>query len=642
MRKHVSTIFIKKRMRWTFFLCSVIILVMIGRLAYVQFVLTEEITDKATESWLRDIVFQPERGEILDRQMQALTTNVSAPSVIIVPRQVEDVPHTVQQLAKILQLTEMKMHDYVTKNASSVSIHPEGRKISTEQEQQVMEANLPGVYLAKDSKRSYPYNHHLAHILGFTGIDNQGLMGLEQQYDDRLKGESGSMSYFSDAKGKKVADSSNVYTPPKDGMHLQTTIDVNIQTIIERELDLAEMRYNPDGALAIALDPNTGGVLGMSARPSFHPGKYDEVDQDVFDRNLPIWSTFEPGSTFKIVTLAAALEEKVIDLEEDTYHDKGHIEVGGAHLRCWKSGGHGSQSMLEVAQNSCNPGFVHIGQKLGKEKLFSYIDKFGFGEKTGIDLQGEGSGILFSLDQVGPVELATTSFGQGVSVTPIQQVMALAAVVNGGYLYEPYVAKSWIDPVSMQVEEEHEPVLKDRVISPETSKEMRQALESVVAKGTGRPAYVDGYRVGGKTGTAQKVGKDGKYLADDHIVSFIGFAPADDPEIVVLVAIDNPKNTIQFGGVVAAPIVGSIIEDSLQMMNVPTRKKGLDKEYVWPEEPKVKVPNMIGLTKEDILQDLSNFSVDVHGHGDYVKDQAPEAGTKVEDGSTIRIYMSDK
>lgn len=642
MRKHVSTLFIKRRILITFFLCCLILLAMVGRLAYVQFVLSDEITDKATESWLRDIVFQPERGEILDRKMQHLTKNISAPSVIIVPRQVEDVPHTVQQLSSILQLTETKAEEYVTKNASSVSIHPEGRKISAEQEKQMMEANLPGVYLAKDSKRYYPYDHYLAHILGFTGIDNQGLMGLEQQYDEQLKGKSGSLSYFSDAKGKKVTDSSNVYVPPKDGLHLQTTIDLNIQTIIERELDLAQIKYNPDGALAIALDPDTGGVLGMTARPSFNPARYNEVDPTIFNRNLPIWSTFEPGSTFKIITLAAALEEKKIDLENDTFYDKGHVKVGGANLRCWKAGGHGSQSMLEVAQNSCNPGFVQIGQKLGKEKLFSYINKFGFGRKTGIDLQGEGSGILFQLDQVGPVELATTSFGQGVSVTPIQQVMAVAAVVNGGYLYEPYVADSWIDPVTMEVMEQHKPVLKGRVISSETSKQMRQALESVVAKGTGRPAYVDGYRVGGKTGTAQKVGKDGKYMANNHIVSFIGFAPADDPKIVVLVAIDNPKNTIQFGGVVAAPIVGTIIEDSLQMMNIPPRQTGPDKEYAWPEEPKEEVPNMIGLKKEDLLKDLSNFSVDVHGHGDYVTDQSPNAGTKVENGSTIRIYLSDK
>src|SRR5690625_767065 len=239
---------------------------------------------------------------------------------------------------------------------------------------------------------------------------------------------------------------------------------------------------------------------------------------------------------------------------------------------------------------------------LGKEKLFTYIEKFGFGEKTGIDLQGEGSGILFSIDQVGPVELGTTSFGQGVSVTPIQQVMAVAAAINGGKLYEPFIAESWVDPVTGETIESHEPQMKEKVISESTSEEIRHTLESVVAEGTGRPAYVDGYRVGGKTGTAQKVGYAGTYLANDHIVSFIGFAPADDPEIVVYVAIDNPKDTIQFGGVVTAPIVGTIIEDSLRALGVKERKDGLEKEYLWPEQPKIDVPNLIGLTKKELVQ----------------------------------------
>ncbi len=269
-------------------------------------------------------------------------------------------------------------------------------------------------------------------------------------------------------------------------------------------------------------------------------------------------------------------------------------------------------------------------------------NSFGFGKKTGIDLQGEGTGILFKPEQVGPVELATTSFGQGVSVTPIQQVMAVAATINGGYLYEPHLAKEWLDPVTNEVVETNEPILKERVISEATSKQMRTALESVVAKGTGRPAYVDGYRVGGKTGTAQKVGADGRYMANNHIVSFIGFAPADDPEIVVLVSIDNPKNTIQFGGVVAAPIVGRIIGDSLRTLNIPMRKDGLDKEYVWPEQPKIAVPNLVGLTKDDVLQDLSNFSIEVNGKGDYIIDQSPEAGVKVDEGTKIRVYLSNK
>jgi|SRR5690625_392630 len=642
MMKHVSTYTIKKRIVYIFLLFLFVIVVILIRLGYVQFVIGQEISEKATESWLRDITFQADRGNILDTNGNELTKNISTPSVILIPRQINNKQQVAKHLATILHMSEKKAYEYVTKQASTVRIHPEGRKITDEQEKQLATLDLEGVYLAKDSKRHYPYDMYLSHVLGFTGIDNQGLMGLELEYDENLKGTSGSLSYYSDAKGRQIEDTSNVYRPPKDGLHLKTTIDINVQTIIERELDLAELKYNPDGALAIAVDPKTGGILGMSTRPNFHPNQYKEVDATIFDRNLPIWSTFEPGSTFKIITLAAALEEKEIDLDKDKFHDKGHITVGGARLRCWKAGGHGMQTMLEVVENSCNPGFVHIGTKLGEKKLFKYIRKFGFGKKTGIDLQGEGTGILFSPEQVGPVELATTSFGQGVSVTPIQQVMAVAATVNGGYLYEPFIAKAWIDPITNETVEKIEPKLKERIISEATSEQMRLTLESVVAKGTGRPAYVDGYRVGGKTGTAQKVGSDGRYMSNNHIVSFIGFAPADDPQIVVLVAIDNPKNTIQFGGVVAAPIVGNIIENGLHILNVPLRKDGLDKEYVWPEQPKVKVPKLIGKTKEDLLQDLSHFSIEEHGDGDYIIDQSPEAGTKIEEGAKIRVYLSNK
>lgn len=637
--KRVSNTLIKFRIRLVLFFITCVVFIMTIRLGYVQFVLGEEITEKAVESWLRDISFQPDRGKILDVKGRELTTNETAASVILIPQQIKNKEETAKHLADILNISEADAMAYVSKQASSVRIHPEGRKINKEQELALKQLNLPGVYLAKDSKRYYPHDDFLSHVLGFTGIDNQGLTGLELVYDEKLKGKSGSFSYFSDAKGGKIPNLENVYIPPKDGLHLKTTIDLDIQTIVERELNYAEYKYRPDGAIAIVVDPKSGEVLAMSSRPNFSPAHYQKVPSSVFNRNLPIWSTFEPGSTFKIITLAAALEENLIDLEKDRFFDHGHITVGGARLRCWKKGGHGSQTLLEVVENSCNPGFVHIGQMLGEKKLFSYIQRFGFGEKTGIDLQGEGTGIIFKPEQVGPVELATTSFGQGVSVTPIQQVMAVSAAVNGGYLYEPYIAKEWIDPQTEEVVEKNEPKLKRRVLSEETSKKIREALESVVANGTGRPAYIDGYRVGGKTGTAQKVGPDGRYMANNHIVSFIGFAPADDPELVVYVAIDNPKNTIQFGGVVAAPIVRQIIHDSLKLKNVPIRKDGLPKKYVWPEEPLEKVPNLVGMHKKDLLQDLSSFQVQLSGEGDIVVDQSPEPGTAVKRDAVIRLYL---
>jgi stage V sporulation protein D (sporulation-specific penicillin-binding protein) len=308
-------------------------------------------------------------------------------------------------------------------------------------------------------------------------------------------------------------------------------------------------------------------------------------------------------------------------------------------LHCWKSGGHGSQSFLEVVQNSCNPGFVELGQRLGKETLFQYIYDFGFGQKTGIDdLIGEGTGILFNLDKVGPLELATTAFGQGVSVTPIQQVAAVSAAVNGGILYQPYIAKELIDPETGEVVMRKSPVGKKRVISEKTSETLRYALESVVAQGTGKNAFVDGYRVGGKTGTAQKA-KDGRYLENNHIVSFIGFAPADDPQIVLYVAVDNPKGTVQFGGTVAAPIVGDIMEESLRVLEVEPRDNQIEKEMTWLDTPVVEVPNLIGLSTLDIRNLYYNLQIEVNGEGNKVVEQEPEPGTKVKQGSTIRIYL---
>lgn len=640
--KRVSNVMIKKRIVTVFLFVILFFLIISMRLGYVQFVVGAKLMEEATDLWSRDIVFEADRGHILDKEGVILAENVSASSVVVVPRQVSEPQETAEKLASILDMPVKKAYEAVTKVASSVNLRPEGKKITEEQEIAIRTLNLNGVYLAKDSKRHYPFNDHLSHVLGFTGIDNQGLMGLELYHDDKLSGKKGSLSYYSDAKGRRLDQLADIYIEPKDGLYLKTTIDSRIQTIMERELNLAQEKYDPDGAIAIALNPKTGGILGMSSRPNFSPENYQAVDARIFDRNLPIWSTFEPGSTFKIITLAAALEEKIVDLEADSFYDKGSIEVGGAHLRCWKSGGHGSQSYLEVVQNSCNPGFVNLGQVLGKEKLFSYIKKFGFGQKTGIDLQGEGSGILFKLDQVGPVELGTTSFGQGVSVTPIQQVMAVAAAVNGGYLYEPYIAEEWINPVTNETIEKVNPKVKSRVISESTSKEIRHALESVVAKGTGRPAYVDGYRVGGKTGTAQKVGPDGRYMQNNYVLSFIGFAPADDPEIVVYVAIDNPKNTVQFGGVVTAPIVGTIIGDSLRALGVEPRTDEMDKEYIWPEQPKINVPDLIGLKKSDLAEYMVDLSIEASGEGTYIIDQSPAPGTKLEQGSTIRIYLADE
>ncbi|MBT2697730.1 stage V sporulation protein D [Bacillus sp. ISL-40] len=633
----VSNVTVRNRLMIALFVGILTFLIIDVRLGYVQFVLGDWLTKGARDSWSRNIPFEPERGQIVDRNGIPLATNISAPTVYVMPRQVKDPAATAEKLASVLNMPKEKAYREITKSASSVRIK-EGRKISHEKAKEIRALGLDGVYIGEDSKRHYPNGSYLSHVLGFTGVDNQGLMGLEQYYDKELRGERGAVKFYADAKGKRMNSMADDYEHPVKGLELKLTIDSKIQTIVERELDIAEAKYNPDGIIAIAMNPNSGEILAMSSRPTFDPANFRNVPQEVYNRNLPVWSTYEPGSTFKIITLAAALNEGKVNLEKEHFHDSGSVQVAGARLKCWKRGGHGDQTFLEVVENSCNPGFVELGERLGKEKLFKYVKDFGFGQKTGIDLQGEGTGILFNLNRVGPVEQATTAFGQGVSVTPIQQVTAVSAAVNGGILYKPFIAKELIDPVTKEIVMRNSPVEKRRVISEKTSKEIRHALESVVAQGTGGRAFVEGYRVGGKTGTAQKA-QNGRYLENNFIVSFMGFAPADDPQIVVYVAVDNPKGVTAFGGTITAPIVGNIMKDSMKAMGVEPRKDQIEKELKWPDTPLIKLPDFTGLTKMELMDQLINLKVDASGEGDVVIRQSPVAGTKVKEGSKIRLYF---
>ncbi|ATF14422.1 stage V sporulation protein D [Brevibacillus sp. HB1.2] len=614
---------------------------LVTRLGYVQLIEGPKLSQMSDELLKREIKFQPNRGRILDRSGNELVTNMTVPTLVSVGAQIKDPKETARQLAVILEQKEEDVYRAITKKEMSNNQIPGGRKLSIEKARKIQELNLPGIYLAGDTKRFYPNGNMAAHILGFTGIDNQGLTGLEKIYDPFLMGTEGHISFPSDAKGRVLPGGTEDYVAPVNGMDMYLTLDNTIQSFIERELDQAVVAYQPDDVLAIAMNPKTGEILGMGSRPTFQPDAYRDYPSEVYNRNLPIWKTYEPGSTFKIVTLAAALNEGVINLNEGFY-DPGFINVAGKRLRCWKRQGHGQETMLEVVENSCNPGFVTMGQRLQKERLFDYIKKFGFGQKTGIDLIGEENGLLFNLNKVGPVELGTTSFGQGVSVTPIQQMAAVSAAINGGKLMKPFVAKEWRDSVTHDVVARTLPTEVRQVITAETSAKVRHALESVVAQGTGNKAYIEGYRVGGKTGTAQKV-KNGRYVDGEYIVSFIGFAPADDPQIVVYFAVDNPK-ALAFGGLIAAPSVKSIMESSLQHLNVPKRKDGIPKEInkALGERAPIEVPNMVGQSMRDVVTTYDTLPLVVSGKGQYVIQQSPAPGVKIDEGGKIRIYLGDK
>ena len=628
---------IHTRIRFVFLAVLVLFIVIIFRVFYIQVISYDKLSNLAQSLWSRELPITADRGEIVDRNGKKLATNITTTSLVLIPNQIKDAEDVAKKLATILDCDEKDMLAHVTKKTSIERVHPEGRQLDYDTAQKIEDLNLDGVYLVKESKRYYPYGDVLSHVLGYVGIDNQGLSGLELYYDSYLTGSNGAIKYFSDGKGNRL-ELSEVYEAPTSGINIELTIDLDLQLAVERELNNVMDMYSPEHALIMAMNPKTGEILAMSSRPNFDSNNYKNYSTETINRNLPIWMTYEPGSTFKIMTLSASVNEKTINLFEDQFHDGGSINVEGARIKCWKAGGHGSQTYLQVVENSCNPGFVTLGQKLGKEKLMDYIDKFGFGEKTGIDLNGEATGILFDVDKMGPVELATTAFGQGISVTPIQQIRAVSAAINGGTLYQPYLVSSLLEPETNNIIVKNDPVKIRQVISSESSSLVRYALESVVANGTGKNAYIENYRVGGKTGTAQKV-NNGVYMVGNYIVSFIGFMPADDPEIVVYVAIDNPKGITQYGGTVSAPIAKNVLKSAIDIFGFEKTTEGMTREYTWLDTKYVLLPNVVGMSKEEAKKTLKGFNIEYSGTGDTVIYESPKANYFVKEGSTVVLML---
>jgi len=630
-RAQVTHLAVKKRLLFLLGLLSLVVLGLFLRLGFIQLVLAGELQAKAWEQWNRGVPARAPRGAIFDREGRLMAGSASAESVMALPREIADKETTARLLAPVLGTEEDRLYGLLNKESFSVYLK---RLVDEETAQAVRELDLRGITFSKEPRRFYPHGRLASQLLGFAGID-QGWSGLELYYDEELSGRDGRIEFQADGRGRQIPQGIQRFIPPEDGRDLILTIDQTIQFIVEREMDRVMAELEPKSMVAIALDPRSGEVLAIAARPDFDPNRYSEFPQETW-RLAPVTNTFEPGSTFKLVTLAAALDEGKFRATEPFYCT-GYITVAGRRMGCWTRfrGGHGAIDFTGVVLGSCNPGFVTLGQRIGAERLQQYIHAFGFGEETGIDAPGEGSGLLFSPQQYGPVEAATTSFGQGVSVTPIQQVAAVAALANGGYLMRPYLVREIRDREG-NVLSRRDPQVIRRVVSAKTAREVARIMELVVTEGTGRNAYLDGHRIAGKTGTAQKVGADGRYIPDEYILSFIGFAPLEAPKLLLYVAVDAPQRGPQWGSQVSAPLFRRIISDTLKYLRVPSSKTPASDVPV-----RVEVPDLLNLTLEAASERLESAGLLVRfvGSGAMIRNQTPKPGAKVPLHTQILVYL---
>ncbi|MGB9791740.1 MAG: stage V sporulation protein D [Thermacetogeniaceae bacterium] len=627
---------IRKRITFLFFCISLGIILLDIRLVWLQLVRGSWFQQEALRNRIREIAVEPKRGVIYDRNGNELATSINVDAVYAVPAEVKKSgkpAEVAREVARILRMDEKEVLKLITENQHSVWIK---HQIDPGQARQLRARRLPGIGVISKPKRFYPKNNLASHVLGIAGAYNQGLEGVEVEYEKELSGIKGRLLVEYDAAGREIPGSAHKYIEPQQGLSLVLTIDQTIQYIAERELDKLMQERHPKSASIIVMDPQTGEILAMASRPDFDPNNYFKYPASA-RRNRAIADTYEPGSTFKIVTLAAALQEGVVN-RNTRFYDPGYIKVGSEYVHCWLPGGHGSETLAEVVQNSCNPGFVSMGLRLGKEKFYKYLRAFGFGEPLGIDLPGEAGGIIVPEEDAKPIDLACMSIGQANSVTPLQMVAAMAVIANGGKLVRPHVVKEMRNSKGEVVKRVKPQVLR-QVISPETAKEVRDYLEQVVSKGTGRNAYIPGYSVGGKTGTAQKPDPHGGYSATEHVASFLGFAPVDSPRLVALVVVDSPQGYPYYGGTVAAPVFREVVRDTLRYLGIPLRYQ--------PDESKLQedmaiVPSVVNLPVEQAEKLLKEAGLEAEklGNGKIVYSQVPLDGVRVKKGSKVLLNLN--
>ncbi|MBR3750723.1 MAG: PASTA domain-containing protein [Clostridia bacterium] len=610
--------------------------VLIGNLFRWQIIEAEELQRKALGQWTSTTVVSASRGSIYDKNGEILAVSGLSKSLVVKPSVIKkegNANQVADSLSSVLGLDRESVYAKVCKTEyAEVTIK---RHLSDAEIKAVEAIGSKGVVLVDDKKRYYPKGATLAQVLGSTAVDGTGKEGLELKYDKYLRGLTGKIYSSADVWGSQIPGGEERYVDPTNGLNLRLTIDYNIQKFAESAMRKCMTEQKAKKVTCIVMEPNTGEVLAMVNLPDYDlndPPKSDWEAWSAISRNGAILDAYEPGSTFKVLTLAAALQEGKVT-KTSTFYDPGYHMVDGEKIKCWRTVPHGSQTLAQAVQNSCNTAFMQMGLMLGTEKMYEYLRAFGIGSQTGVDFSADQSGIMLAQKYVRNVDLARISFGQAIAVTPLQLITAFSAAINGGELMQPHLVGALVDDDG-KVVTENKPVVVRRVISEQTSATVRELLESVVSQGSGKNAYIPGYKVGGKTGTAQKY-KDGKIVRDTHIASFIGFAPADDPRIAVLVVVDEPDVAIDYGSVVAAPYVKIIMEQSLKYMKVPADNADKDEHELIEN---IEVPNLRGLDcveAEKKLKELGLYML-VQGKGKVIA-QVPAAGTMVYKGASVLV-----
>jgi stage V sporulation protein D (sporulation-specific penicillin-binding protein) len=649
----------KKRVAILLFAALILLAGLVLRVLYLQVFMAGWLKKSAEEQRFRALTVLPRRGTIYDRLGNELAISVDGDSVYAIPAEIgfenkhvtagmseaekrisadQEKTEIANIVAGILVLDPNRVKRLITSGASFVWIK---RKASIEEVDQLRlrlndkNSRIHGIEIAQKAQRFYPQSSLAGQVLGISGIDNQGLEGLERQYDQYLRGVPGSDQAEFDTTGRHIPQGERRYLAPVDGDSLILTIDQNIQYIVERELDKAIIDTKCKRAMAITVDPQTGEILALACRPSFDPNRFGEYPPA--NRRNPIFTDmYEPGSAFKVFTTVAALEEGQVT-PESKFFDPGYIIVDDRRLKCWKPGGHGSQTFIEALENSCNPVFASIALRLTKETFYKYIKTFGFGAITDSGFPGESPGRLQRLEKVKNVELATIGYGQGISVTPIQMAMGVCAIANGGYLLKPQLVKEITSPDGKVKQRFGRQVIR-QVISSKTATLTNQLLQQVVTNGSGLRAYLEGYRVAGKTATADKV-SPGIRGYSKVISSFVGYAPADHPQVLTLVILDEPDVPVRFGGVIAAPVVGNIFKDTLRYLGVKPRYEPEVTEKISREE--IIVPNIQNMPTDEAVAVLQKKQIAYRfiGNGSYVFDQVPKPGAKLNRNSKVIIYF---